>query len=81
MLFLCVILHTMWSGKSLQMLCILPFGRLHVSAIRIMSVKIRLVCMFLLYLVQSWCGVCVKFNHHPLFRHYNAHILRTHKVV
>ena len=26
MLFLCVILHTMWSGKSLQLLCILPFG-------------------------------------------------------
>ena len=24
-LFLCVILHTMWSGKSLQLLCILPF--------------------------------------------------------
>ena len=28
MLFLCVILHTMWSGKSLQLLCILPFGML-----------------------------------------------------
>ena len=26
MLSLCMILHTMWSGKSLQMLCILPFG-------------------------------------------------------
>ena len=26
MLFLCVILHTMWSGKSMQLLCILPFG-------------------------------------------------------
>ena len=26
LLFLCVILHTMWSGKSLQLLCILPFG-------------------------------------------------------
>ena len=25
MLFLCVILHTMWSGKSMQLLCILPF--------------------------------------------------------
>ena len=24
MLFLCVILHTMWSGKSLQLLCVLP---------------------------------------------------------
>ena len=26
MLFLCVILHNMWSGKSLHLLCILPFG-------------------------------------------------------
>ena len=26
MLFLWVILHTMWSVKSLQLLCILPFG-------------------------------------------------------
>ena len=25
MLFLCVILHTMWSGKSLQLLCILSW--------------------------------------------------------
>ena len=25
MSFLCVILHSMWSGKSLQLLCILPF--------------------------------------------------------
>ena len=28
MLFLCVILPTMWSGKRLQFLCILPFGNL-----------------------------------------------------
>ena len=28
MVFLCVILHTMWSGKSMQLLCILPFGML-----------------------------------------------------
>ena len=26
MLFICVIVHTMWSGMSLQLLCILPFG-------------------------------------------------------
>ena len=45
-LFLCVILHTMSSGKSLQMLCILPFGRLCLSAISMMSVEIMLaVCM------------------------------------
>ena len=47
MLFLCVILHTMSSGKSLQLLCILPFGMLCSSAIIMMFVKIMLaVCMF-----------------------------------
>ena len=47
MLFICVILHTMWSGKSLQLLCILPFGILCLFPIKIMFVKIRLmyVCM------------------------------------
>ena len=39
MLFLCVILHTMWSGKSLQLLCILPFGMCCLSAISMMFVK------------------------------------------
>ena len=48
MLFLCVILHTMSSDKSLQLLCILPFGMLCLSAISMMFVKILLaVCMFL----------------------------------
>ena len=32
-LFLCVIYHTMWSGKSPQLLCILPFGMVCLSAI------------------------------------------------
>ena len=46
MLFLCVILHTMSSGKSLQLLCILPVGMLYLSAISVMFVKILLaVCM------------------------------------
>ena len=46
MLFLCVILHTMSSDKSLQLLCILPFGMLCLSAISMMFVKIMLaVCM------------------------------------
>ena len=46
MLFLCVILHTMSSGKSLQLLCILPFGMLCLSANSMMFVKILLaVCM------------------------------------
>ena len=46
MLFLCVILHTMWSGNSLQLLCLLPFRMLCLSAISMMFVKIMLaVCM------------------------------------
>ena len=41
LMFLCVILHTMSTGKSLQFLCIFPF-----SAINMMFVKILLsVCM------------------------------------
>ena len=46
MLLLCVILHTIWSGKSLQLLCILPFCMLCLSAISMMFVKIMFaVCM------------------------------------
>ena len=45
-LFLRVILHTMWSGKSLQLLCILHFGMLCLSAISMMFVKNMLAgCM------------------------------------
>ena len=37
----------MWSGKSLQLLCVLPFGMLCLSAISMMFVKIMVeVCMF-----------------------------------
>ena len=39
MLFLWVSVHTMWSGKSLQLMCILPFGMLCLSAISMMFVK------------------------------------------
>ena len=39
MLLICVILHTMSSGKSLQLLCIFPFGMLGLSAISMMFVK------------------------------------------
>ena len=39
MLFLCVILHTIWLCKSLHLLCILPFGMLCLSAISMMFVK------------------------------------------
>ena len=46
MLFLCVPLNTMWSGKSLQLLCIVLFGMFCLSAISMIFVKIMLaVCM------------------------------------
>ena len=46
MLFLSVMLQTMWSGKSLQLLCILPFGMLCLSALSIMCViNMLAVCM------------------------------------
>ena len=46
MLFLCVILHTIWPGKCLQFLCILPFGMLCLAAISMIFVNIMLeVCM------------------------------------
>ena len=46
MLFLCVIVHTMRSNKSLQLLCILPFGMLCLSAISMMFVNnILAMCM------------------------------------
>ena len=54
MLFLCVILHTMSSNKSLQLLCILPFGMLCLSAISMMFVKIMLaVCMLVGMVVRA----------------------------
>ena len=46
MLYLCVILHNMSSGKSRQLLCILLLGMLCLSAISMMFVKIMLaVCL------------------------------------
>ena len=45
MLSLCVILHTMSSGKSLQLLCILPFRMLCLSAISMMFVNICWQCV------------------------------------
>ena len=44
MLFLCVDLHTIWSDKSLQLQCILPFGILCLADIRMVKV-ILAVCM------------------------------------
>ena len=43
MLFLWVILHTMWSGKNLQLFCILTFGVLCLSTMSMMLVKIMWV--------------------------------------
>ena len=51
MLSLCVILHTMWSGNSLQLLCILPFGVLCLSAISMMFVKILMAVRMLVGMV------------------------------
>ena len=46
MLFICVTLHNMSSSKSLQLLCILPFGMLCLSAISMLFVKTLLtMCM------------------------------------
>ena len=54
MLSLCVLLHIMWSGKSLHLLCILPFGMLCLSAISMMFVKSRLaVCMLVGMVVRA----------------------------
>ena len=54
MLFRCVILHTMSSGKSLQLLCIFPFGMLCLSAISMMFVKIMLeVCILVCMVVRA----------------------------
>ena len=46
MLFICIILNTVLSDRSMQFLCIFPFGILGLPDIRIMFVKIILaVCM------------------------------------
>ena len=43
----CVILHTISSDKSLQLLCILPFVMVFLSAISMMFVKILIVMITL----------------------------------
>ena len=59
MFFLCVILHSMWSGKSLQLLCILSVGMLCLSAISIMFVKLCGSVYVGGYGSLSECGLCV----------------------
>ena len=51
MLLLSVNLHIMSSSKSLQLLCILPFGMLFLSAISMMYVKILLAVCILVGIV------------------------------
>ena len=51
MLFICVILHTMSSGKSLQLLCIFPFAMSCLSAISMMFVQILLAVCILVGIV------------------------------
>ena len=51
----------MSSGKSLQLLCILPFGMFCLSAIRMMFVKIMLAVCMLVGMVVSVSSVnCVQ---------------------
>ena len=59
MLFLCVILHSMSSGKSLQLLCILPFGMLCLSAISMMFVEILLAVCILVWLSERKRTLCL----------------------
>ena len=62
MLFLYVTLHIMWSSKSLQLPCILPFGMLFLSAISMLFVKIMwAVCTVYVggYGGLSESGLCV----------------------
>ena len=51
------ILDTLWSGKSLQLLCILPFGMFCLSAISMMFVKILLAVCILVGMVV-FCELC-----------------------
>ena len=51
MLFLCVLLHTTSSSKSLQLLCILPFCMLCLSAISMIFVHILLTVCILVDMV------------------------------
>ena len=51
MLFLCVILHTMSSGKGLKLLCNFPFDMLCLSSISMMFMKILLAVCILVGMV------------------------------
>ena len=53
MLFICVILHTMSSGKSLQLLCILPLGMVCLSAISMVFCENSVGIVY----VGGYCGL------------------------
>ena len=63
MVFLCVILHTMWSGKSLQLLCIFLFSMLCCSAISMMMPSVCKIYVGSVYVGGygglSESGLCV----------------------
>ena len=60
MLFLCVLLHTMSSGKSLQLLYIFPFGMLCLSAISMMFLKMMLaVCILVVWWTEQKQTMCL----------------------
>ena len=53
MLFISVILHTMWLAKSMQLICILPLYMLCLSAISMMFVKNYVGSVY----VGGYCGL------------------------
>ena len=60
MLYLCVILHTMWWDKILQFLCILPFDMLCVSVISMVFIKNYVGSVYVGgYGGLGECGLCV----------------------
>ena len=64
MLFLCVNLHTMSSGKSIQLLCILPFVMFCLSAIGMMFEKNLLaVCILVDIPTHHMCTQCSTMLH------------------
>ena len=63
MLFLCVILHNMWSGNSLQLLYILPFGMLCLSVISMIFVIKMVGRVWWSKQKRTLCGFVVVCSH------------------
>ena len=60
MLFICVILHIMWSGKSLPLLCILPFGMLFIIILIIITIPYYSDSIYVEYLMHMTCIRTIK---------------------